>query len=56
MTIGQIIGVIVVGIIFGLFYIILRAFVIYSVCKDLPEKEQEELLEEFNKQEWKTII
>jgi uncharacterized membrane protein len=39
-----ILGMIVVSILFGLFYIILRALVLYSICRDMSEKEQDEYL------------
>lgn len=51
MIIIQIIGIIIVTIIFSFLFLVFRSFMIYTICKDMTEKEQDDYLKEVEKSE-----
>jgi 5-bromo-4-chloroindolyl phosphate hydrolysis protein len=51
MTILQIIGIVIVVVLLSLFYVILRACIIYSITRDMSPKEQEEYFKELERAE-----
>ena len=56
MTTGEIIGLIIVILTFALFYIIIRCFLIYTMTKDMTEKESDKYLKDLEEAEANYLI